>query len=262
MQITQITQASIDSKPERYMSDVSIVWPILNEQSGGYNKVGLLLGLAAIYETYTRPSNQIVTASPSATDTASASSSNRISDRKAEAAMSTWLPASLAFASLLFSLHSLLADSSTLIAWSWTGYPISGPVPNLHGGMTLAAQAIGILIPIVVWQTALAPATGNTTQMTVIYGSYIDLILNPAWFAFGTAAAYTLYSYSDWTGYAGGIGFTIFLMSIIPAITQRVATAAGIRGPGMVFMTVWLVVSVFNFCSVMTVAYAFVSNAI
>jgi hypothetical protein len=163
----------------------------------------------------------------------------------------------------MFSLHKFLADSSTMIAWTWTGYPISGPVPNLHGSITLAAQAAGVLVSLAFWvygvqsygTTALKKGE-NTLPPSF---SLLALLQSPVWYLFGVASSYVLYSFPDWVGYAGGLGLAVFLMSVIPVVIHQASLAASARGPAMVFMTTWFVVSVLDFIDVMTVAYAFVS---
>ena len=151
-----------------------------------------------------------------------------------------WFLDSFALGSLIFSLHSLLGDSTTLIAMSWTGYPVKGPVPQLHGSITHLAQAIGLLLPVVL--------------ASYIPGS--SLLSSPLWFSYGCASTYVMYSYSDWLGYAGGLNLTVFLMSIIPSVMVRAATSKG--SAGNTYAVVMLVVALYYVASVFTVAYAFV----
>lgn len=233
------------------------MWPIVNEKSGGWNKTGILLAILALYEYYTR--SRPKTTSPSEDGT---QQDNVVKPRKSasQAAQESWLPASLALGSLLFTLHQLLADSGTLITWSWTGYPITGPVPNLHGAITLVTQAVGLLAPL-----GLATFfTSNTPQSKAqgVLDGPLSLLSHPAWFALGAASAYTLYAYDDWVCYAGGLAFAVFLMSIVPSVLHRAAMAAQGGNAHKVFFTAWLVVSVLDFVSTMTVAYAFVRRSI
>ena len=105
------------------------VWPIVHELSGGYNKTGIALACIAILNYASRPSS-----TPLASPAPEKQSPNKAT------ASGSWLAASISLGSLLFTLHCLLEDSSTLIAWSWTGYPINGPVPHLHGSLTHVAH--------------------------------------------------------------------------------------------------------------------------
>jgi len=207
------------------------VWPIVNEQSGGYNKTGIVLACLAIYNYTSRLS--VSSKVESAIQKKSGSKTATPSD-------GSWIACAVSLGSLIFTLHNLLADPSTLIAWSWTGYPIKGPVPHLHGSLTHVAQVVGLCLPLIL--------NGLTPD-----GSHI--LLHPLWFAYGSAGAYVMYSYKNWLGYAGGLNFAIFLMSIIPAVLKR-SSATG--KTARTFFTAWLLVAVFVFVSVLTVAYAFV----
>ncbi|KAI0833717.1 Frag1/DRAM/Sfk1 family-domain-containing protein [Trametes gibbosa] len=202
------------------------VWPFIDDRSGGYNKTGIALALLAILEFASRaapapqPAKSPVTASAR-----------------------HWLPASLALGSLIFSIHSLLGDASTLIAWSWTGYPIKGPVPNVHGSLTHVAQALGLGF-------AALLARSKSPRIS-------SALAHPAWLAFGSASAYVMYTYKDWTGYTGGLGFALFLMSAVPVVWTR--AAEGARGKeARAMVMVGLVLVVFIVASTFTVAYAFV----
>ncbi|CAL1715979.1 unnamed protein product [Somion occarium] len=205
------------------------IWPIVNEASGGYNKTGIALACFAIYNIYTRssPSDELPMEKKDPIATAP------ITARK------YWILDAFGLGSLIFSLHSLLADPSTLIAWSWTGYPIKGPVPHLHGSLTHIAQAVGLLIPLVLSSL----------------GSSWDPLTHPLWFVYGGLSTCVMYSYSDWLGYFGGLNLTVFLMSIIPVILFRAASSGSVAKTYSIAM---LVVSLFYVTSVFTVAYAFV----
>merc|ERR1719487_821377 len=53
------------------------------------------------------------------------------------------------FGSLFFLVHWLFTDSGTIIAWSWAGYPSSGPFAFPHGLITIAALLAGtVLVPV------------------------------------------------------------------------------------------------------------------
>ena len=137
----------------------------------------------------------------------------------------------------------MLIDSSTLIAWSWTGYPVTGPVPHLHGCLTLTAQCLGLSLP--------ASLSFRRSR----------ILSHPLWFLYGAISAYTMYRYRDWVGYAGGINFSIFLMSILPTTLHQTAQAAKGR-LGRTYFVVFLVVCLFYLASVWTVAYAFVPGGV
>ncbi|CDO76509.1 hypothetical protein BN946_scf184361.g8 [Trametes cinnabarina] len=213
------------------------VWPFVDDRSGGYNKTGIALAVLAIYEFATRPA--LFAAAPETPEPAEPA-------EKSQAAASAqpqphWLPASIALGGFIFTIHSLISDPSTLIAWSWTGYPIKGPIPNVHGSLTHVAQVLGL---------ALAAFLSRP-------GFSSDVLAHPLWFAFGAGSACVMYSYKDWTGYAGGLGVAFFLMSIFPSLWAYVARAGKGRVARTLAMT-WLVVCLYDVASTFTVAYAFV----
>ncbi|KAI0366313.1 hypothetical protein BV20DRAFT_952512 [Pilatotrama ljubarskyi] len=203
------------------------VWPFVDGRSGGYNKTGLALAFLAILEYSSRPAPALP-AKPA-----------KSSKAAPPAPQPHWLPASAALGALLFSLHSFLSEASTLIAWSWTGYPIRGPVPNMHGSLTHLAEALGLGL------AAYSAQSGS------------DVLARPLWLALGGGSAYIMYAYKDWLGYAGGLGFALFLMSVIPTVWAR-AAEAGKGRPGRTMGAVCLVICVFDVVSTLTVAYAFV----
>ncbi|KAI0784469.1 Frag1/DRAM/Sfk1 family-domain-containing protein [Abortiporus biennis] len=217
---------------------VNPVWPIVHEGSGGYNKTGIILTFLAIYNYYHRCQSSLST--PSIVVPESARKETKNEDTEPIAVRTSWIADSLALGSLIFSLHSLLGDSSTLITWTWTGYPIKGPVPHLHGSLTHIAQIIGLLLPLIF-------SNSQTTS---------SFLSHPLWFAYGCASAYVVGIYSDWIGYIGGLNLSVFLMSIIPLVLLRSATSSG--NVGKLYSLAMLVVALFDVASVFTAAYAFV----
>lgn len=204
------------------------VWPIVNEQSGGYNKTGIVLACLAIYNYATREPIPAVM------------QTERQKKQDTHSTEGTWLGGALSLGSLIFTLHCLLADPATLIAWSWTGYPVQGPVPHLHGSLTHIAQAIGLCLPLLLDYFGLDAS---------------DVLLHPLWLAYGGASAYYMCAYKNWRGYAGGLNFAVFLMSVTPLILRKATATSKIA---RTLFVAWFVVSVFVVVNVFTVAYAFV----
>lgn len=225
------------------------IWPIVNDQSGGWNKTGIFLALLAVCEYSTRdlrgtvPQNQVEVP---------ASAEKRAKEpedlQKAKSASSTpamergvgyldhWVLSSIGLGGLIFSLHSLLADSGTLVAFAWSGYPISGPLPGFHGYIVLIAIILGIVI-------------ANSSIKHISH--------HPAWMFFGIVSTYVMYHWRDWPGYAGGSLLAMFLSSITPDIIKN-AALHGTNSPGKVYFTAWLTVCLFDLAHIWTVAYAFV----
>ena len=178
------------------------------------------------------------------------SSSGSISPKSQERlvlAKEHWVQAALPLGSLIYCLHTYFADPSSLIAWSWTGYENGaprGPLPHLHGSFTLLAQSIGLLIPF---------------ALSSISPSATGLLSHPIWFSFGASASYSLLVYKNYKGYAGGLAFAIFCMSIVPTIFQRAASSGHVA---RTFFTAFLVYCLLVLASVWTVAYAFVPGGV
>ncbi|KIK10301.1 hypothetical protein K443DRAFT_127052 [Laccaria amethystina LaAM-08-1] len=230
------------------------VWPFIDGKNGGCNKAGLTLAILALVEYATRrsPSSFSINAP-------------LVTPQKPR----HWLTASLSLGSLLFSLHNFLADPTTLIAISWTGYENRlprGPLPHIHGSITLVVMCLGVLL------SALSESLGAASESPA--SPFITPLSHPIWFVFGSASAYIMYTFRDWLGYAGGLGFGFFLMSIIPVVFQGAAAAAvtSVKGKGGVvkivthlartYTVALLVYCLFNLASIFTVAYAFVPGGL
>jgi hypothetical protein len=210
---------------------------MLNEGNGGYNRLGLLLALMALSEFATRPLP--------ARDAEILEKDSFKSSTHAESA--GWLVPALSLGSLLFCLHNVLADSSTLIAWSWTGFTngrANGPVPNIHSSLTLIAQSLGLLIAIVLNEL---PLLGNRVIRRLL------------WVVYGIASCSVSYQYRNWLGYLGGLNFAFFLMSAIPLILQ---SAAQTGSAGNTYFTAWVLYCLLSLANVWTVAYAFVPGGV
>jgi hypothetical protein len=210
---------------------------MLNERNGGHNRLGLLLALIALSEFTTRPLP--------AHDAEIHEQNSSESSTHAESV--GWLVPALSLGSLLFCLHNLLADSSTLIAWSWTGFTngrANGPVPNIHSSLTLIAQSLGLLIAMLLNES---PPPGNRA------------IRRRLWIVYGVASCSVSYQYRNWLGYLGGLNFAFFLMSAMPLILQSAAEAGNV---GNTYFTGWVLYCLLSLANVWTVAYAFVPGGV
>lgn len=238
----------------RNVTNPFTVWPFIDGKNGGYNRAGLTLAILALVEYGTRrlPSPSSVNAP-------------LVTPQKPR----HWLTTSLSLGSLLFSLHNFLADPTTLIAISWTGYENRlprGPHPHVHGSITLVVMCLGVFF------SALSESFGAASESPT--SPFITPLSHPIWFLFGSANAYIMYTFRDWLGYAGGLGFGFFLMSIIPVVFRGAAAAAvtSVKGKGGVvkivthlartYTVALLVYCLFNLASIFTVAYAFVPGGL
>ncbi|CAE6426794.1 unnamed protein product [Rhizoctonia solani] len=196
------------------------IWPIVDSRSGGWNKTGLLLGLLALAQFACRPPT-------SGLREAAKPDSPR-----------TWM-SSVGLGGTIFALYSLFADSGTIVAWSWTGYPAKGPIPGvISSSVTISALCAG-----------LALASSSSASRVVNH---------PAWLFIGAGACFVLYQYRDWVGYAGGLVYGLFLMSIFPKMLQESA----FRGSALVYYLMWLTVIALLLADVWATAYAFVPGGV
>ncbi|KAG7089727.1 hypothetical protein E1B28_011382 [Marasmius oreades] len=201
------------------------VWPIVDSRSGGYNKTGLAVACVALLELYTRP---ISAQPPSERD-------------RLRVIPETTLNTALPLGSLLFIFHNLLSEPGTLIAWTWTGYENGrprGPLPGLHGSLTIIAQCLGILF-----------------SVALLKGNFGRVLAHPIWFVVGNSAAYVLYHYRNWSGYWGCLVFAFFSMSITPLVIVR---ASRTKAVARTYFTAMLVYCLLMLAAIWTVAYAFV----
>ncbi|KAI1431346.1 Frag1/DRAM/Sfk1 family protein [Xylaria sp. CBS 124048] len=189
------------------------IWPIMNDSNGGHNALGLGLAvLAAIRFTRKAP----LTARPSLEEKGSHYS----------------ILTALGVAGLLFGLHSLLSDTSTMILWVWEGYPVRGPLAAPHGWFTMASMTAGLLAGI--YQPGLVSS----------------------WAAFGVgcvgAAVLTLHA--NWFGYYGALIVAFYFM----ALSVPLFTVASQSNPAITFGVGYLVYNFMLLFHVWVVAYAFV----
>lgn len=189
------------------------IWPIMHEANGGWNKTGLGLALfGALFASRLQYNSNQPTS---------------IAAKGESAVLSAF-----GLGGLLFALHTLTCDSSTIILWAWDGYPVTGPLPIPHGFLTLVAMALGIYIGV-----TKRSVTGNWTP----------------WFI-ATCGAAAMYTFSGWTGYLGGLALVVYLLSIVPVFLE----SAGRHHPGKVFGLAFLILVLFYLAHVWIVAYAFV----
>lgn len=189
------------------------IWPIMHAENGGWNKTGLFLALLAVLRSTRRAA---ITNEYMPTNNRKGSS----------------ILAGLGFGGLLFAMHSLLSDSSTMISWVWEGYPVRGPMAVPHGAWTIFVMGAGL-----------------------IFGVFYPRIAG-SWTAFGLGSigAALLTCYSHWTGFYGGLILAFYLLAVSPvlissAVRHSPATTFGVGSAFYIFMVLF---------HVWVVAYAFV----
>ncbi|KAK9458086.1 Frag1/DRAM/Sfk1 family-domain-containing protein [Dipodascopsis uninucleata] len=188
------------------------IWPIMHKENGGLNIEGLILGIICAVLT-DRPQT-------GAADTSKSSKQGCF----------FWSAAGVG--GLIFTMHSMLSDSSTLIYWAWNGYPLTGPLPIPYGALTIIACIVGVYIGVVMKDFA---------------SSF------PA-YAIGVIASAGLYYFENWFGYYFSLVFSVYIMAIVPGIFE----AASFHPPGRTFGVAFLIYSLLVLAHVWVVAYAFV----
>ncbi|KFY24500.1 hypothetical protein V493_05197, partial [Pseudogymnoascus sp. VKM F-4281 (FW-2241)] len=189
------------------------IWPIVNASNGGYNLTGLVLAILAVLRTTRNGTNG--TSSPI--------------ERKAQGSS---VLAAFGIGGLFFALHSLLSDSSTMILWVWSGFPVSGPLAAPHGAVTIAAMCGGLVLGLF----------------------YPHIARSWTFYGLGCVGAALLTARADWTGYGGALLLTVYLL----AFSVPMLGAAAKRSPATVFGLGFLVYNFVVLFHVWVVAYAFV----
>ncbi|KAI0297277.1 Frag1/DRAM/Sfk1 family-domain-containing protein [Multifurca ochricompacta] len=242
-------------------------WPIVDFASGGQHVLVLILGFLAVIEFGTRPDSPFPAALATTSLTASKHShkspkSTKADNPQTQTAQEPWLLPSIALGSLIYSLHERLSDPSSLLAWSWSGFPTTGPHPNVHASLTLLAQVLAVFVALTF---SSSPSPSPTSPASLSSASRFiplpDISGHPLIFAIGVLSTYLLHTRSGWVGYTGGLLHAAFLTVITPSLLHNAGVAARARGVGRVFGTAWAVWVVFLFTSTFTVAYAFVPGA-
>ena len=157
------------------------IWPIMNEDNGGYNKTGIVLFGLAVARIWSRtPSN--VTGS-----------------QNTEKPKGPSFLAAFGIAGSFFGLHSMLSDSSTMILWVWDGYPVRGPLAVPHGAVTILAMGVGLLLGLF----------------------YPNVARSWTALGIGSVGAAVVTSFHHWFGYYGALALTVYLMAVTPTMISN-----------------------------------------
>lgn len=191
------------------------VWPAVHAENGGWNKTGAVLAILAMLRMTRRPLDT-TDVTPGHHAVSSGSS----------------IPAALGLGGLLYGMHGLLSDSSTMISWVWEGFPIRGPMAVPHGSYTLFAMGLGLVIGIYYQRF---------TRSWTFYG-------------IGSLGAASLTVFPQWTGFYGALALATYLMAVaFPIISNAIS-----HPPGRTFFLGFLFYNLLVLASIWTVAYAFV----
>ena len=190
------------------------IWPIMHTENGGWNKTGLVLAVLAVW----RSTQKITTSGGDAPPKPIKKGSS--------------LLAGLGLGGILFAMHSLLSDSSTMILWVWEGHPVRGPIASPHGAVTIFAMSLGLFLG---------------TALPGFFGSWTA-------FGIGSVGAALLTSYSHWLGYYGGLVLAIYIMGVAPSF---IASAVQ-HNPAPTFGFGFFIYNFLVLFHVWVTAYAFV----
>ncbi|OAD07684.1 hypothetical protein MUCCIDRAFT_186110 [Mucor lusitanicus CBS 277.49] len=204
------------------------IWPIMNKNNGGWNDAGIVLGIVACAEVLLRDS-AVRQSTENGKDLSSLSGVN------ATKQFGSSFMAASGFGSLLFALHSMFTDSSTIMRWTVDGYPNYGPEPVPWGVATIGALALGLL---------LAPYRRLTTSFV--------------WYVVGCGACAVFYCYSAWTAYYGGLVLGTYFVSITPALIRGIST----QSPFKTLFGSFMIYNVLCLAHVWVVAYEFVPGGV
>jgi hypothetical protein len=173
-----------------------------------WNPVGLLVGGLSVWEIAYRPTSLFV-------------SYPRVKDKVPDVKRNTLC--AIGIGSLIHLVHTFCTDTGTIIAWTWTGFPVTGPTLHPYGPILFAIAALSTLIDI------------------------------PGAALLSTAGAAGLYVYPDWIGYCSGIVLVVGLLALVPRGIQVASTM-----PATAFGVAMITYCILDVVSVVTVAYAFV----
>ena len=190
------------------------IWPVMHEPNGGLNRLGLGLAILAVW----RSTRHYASTGGDVPAPGSQKGSPVLS--------------ALGLGGLLFAMHSLLSDSSTMILWVWEGYPVRGPISVPHGAYTLIAMGAGLFIGIL----------------------YSDIARSWTFFGIGAVGAALLTNRSNWVGYYGALAVAVYIMAVAPTLI----TSAARFSPAQTFGLGFLLYNILVLAHVWVVAYAFV----
>ncbi|KAH8693034.1 putative integral plasma membrane protein [Talaromyces proteolyticus] len=191
------------------------IWPIMNAENGGWNKFGLFIAVLAVVRSSRR------------SGCVSGGEYYSPPGKKGSAILN-----GLGVGGVIFGMHSLLSDSSTMISWVWEGFPIRGPIQVPHGTLTIFVMSTGLIFGF---------------QYPRLAGSWTA-------FSIGSLGAAVLTCYSHWFGFYGGLALAFYLMAVTPVLFSSAVHHSPASTFGVAFL-VWVFMTLFH---VWVVAYAFV----
>lgn len=197
------------------------LWVFMNSTNGGWNASGLIAALLAIAELAARPYES----SPVTPRT-------RSKGRPFEGTVAV-----LGLGTMLYAIPMFISDSGTMIAWTWTGWPVSGPRALEDGNIIIMSMVTALML-----------------AFSLVDEAVLTTARHPVFFALGSAAFAVLLFLDDFQGFIGAV----FIAFWLPITAYPIIYTAMRFNPLRIFAAGWLVTSLLLFFQVLTVAYAFV----
>lgn len=154
------------------------IWPVMHAENGGWNKLGLVFAILAVFRTTRRDPSLIIDA------------------QVGKQQKGSGLLAAFGLGGLFFAMHSLLSDSSTMVSWVWDGYPVRGPLAVPHGSYTILAMGLGLPFGLF----------------------FPDLAGSWTMYGIASIGAAVLTTYRHWFGFYGGLVLAFYVFASTPVM--------------------------------------------
>lgn len=197
------------------------IWPIFNESNGGYNiHAMILIIISGMLTPFTNKIHNSTAASQ---------------PKNQSVCFSSKLLISVGFGALLFGIHQLMTDASTIIYWSWEGYKESGqgPLQWPWSALTCVVMLTAVISSLKFRSNPYIPSCLLVVSTAVLYNRHI----------------------TEWTKFIfGGLGYVCAMIWLIPVFFNALSIINSI----WVFVLSFGVYIIFVLAHVWVVAYAFV----
>nr|WOG36127.1 uncharacterized protein [Candida metapsilosis] len=159
------------------------IWPIMHKENGGYNPLGIFIGLVGAF--FTSALNKV-----------------DLGNLKTEKVGGSLLLGAIGFGGYYFALQALLSDSGTLTLWTWEGFPIRGPTMVTGAFPHILTFAIALIVTLKVHPN--------------VFSSWgYNLLV-------GGGSALAVYFLKHWPGFIGTLVFVFYIVSIGPLIFHSI----------------------------------------
>lgn len=216
------------------------LWPFtrstLDEKTtnGGWNGLGLAVGVLAYLQTS-------YSTGASGRNSDRQESQVRTLPRSLRPAFGSGVASTLGFGGLFFLIVLLFTDSGTTIAWSFEGYPTSGPFNVPHGSLTILSISFGIILQF------LSPSITNRLTTSI-----------PA-FAMACICASLMYTQTGWNSFLPALYLathsTVLFPHYLTSLLKNTSTPSS-------FFLAFLAYCLLVLASTFATAYAFVPGGL